>query len=296
MLLAVLLGLPGLVLAANGLAPVDGLGGWALVDLPGPWTAAGWLAVGALPALALAGGLAATGNPLTGVLALGITFLLAVPPGSMAGTLRRAAAHPDPAGSGPSLCLALAAETLGWAMAVAAAWVLLSAAQRGLRPRLPQRLQTDHAAKTPALRTPKPNASASARSVEAGKSLGALLTTALVGGAITWMLVRSDSGAQAVGAVVVAFTIAPLIGQSVAPARSPLPALLAPALAGVLGYAYLGLTMGRRSGALVQALYDGTLPGAGRVLPMQYAVAGTVGAAIGLGLWQMTVWTRGQLR
>lgn len=296
MLLAVVLGLPGLVMAAQGVAPIDGLGGWALIDLPGPWTAAGWLAVGALPALALAGGLAATGNPLTGVLILSFTFLLAVPPGSMAGTLRRAAAQPDVAGSGLGLCLRLAVETLCWAVAVAAVWLLLSAAQRVLRPRLPQRLQTDHAAKTAALRTPGPNAPAPARGAEAVKRLGALVTTAVVGGAVTWVLVRSDSGGQAIGAVVVAFIIAPLIGQSVSPSRSPLPALLAPALAGVVGYAYLGLTLGRSTGALERALYDGTLPGAARVLPMQYAVAGAVGVSIGLGLWQMTVWTRGQLQ
>ena len=62
-----------------------------------------------------------------------------------------------------------------------------------------------------------------------------------------------------------------------------------------MGYLYAGLTLGRTSGALQRALFDGTLPGAARVLPVQYAVAGAVGAGIGLGLWQMTVWTRNQL-
>lgn len=290
MLVAVLLGLPALIAAAHGLAPADGLGGWALTDLPGPWAAAGWLSAGAVPALILAALLAATGNPLTGILTLGTTFLLAVSTGSAAGTLRRAGAATDGgSGAGLALCLRLAAETLTWAVAVAAVWALLTATQRALRPRLPRRLQTDHAAAAARGKTTPSGGGA-------GTRLGALVATAAVGGAITWMLARNDSAGQAVGAVVVAFAIAPLVGQSVSPSRSPLPALLAPALAGVAGYVYLGLTLGRTSGALQRALYDGTLPGVGRVLPVQYAVAGAVGASIGLGLWQMTVWTRGQLR
>jgi len=284
MLMAVLLGLPALVAAAHGLAPADGLGGWALSDLTGPWAAAGWLGIGAVPALMLAGLLAATGNPLTGVLTLGTTFLLAVSTGSAAGTLRRAAAGPATGGdAGLTLCLRLAAETLAWAVAVAAVWAFLTAAQRALRPRLPRRLQTDHAAAARGKTTPSGGG--------AGTLLGAWVATAAVGGTITWMLARSDSGAQAVGAVVVAFAIAGLVGQSLSPSRSPLPALLAPALAGVAGYVYLGLALGRTPGAMQRALFDGTLPGVGRVLPVQYAVAGAVGASVGLGLWQMTVWT-----
>ena len=282
MLLALALGFPALAAAAQGLMPPDGLGGWALTDLSG--ATAGWLLLATVPALALAALLAATGNPLTGVLTLGTTFLLAVPAGSAAGPLRRAAASAATGTPGLGYCLGMAAETLGWALVVAAAWVLLTACHHVLRPRLPRRLRTDHAADTA-------SRSSSSRAVETGTRLGSLVITAVVGGGITWMLARGDSAAQAIGAVVVAFTIASMVGQSVAPSRSPLPALLAPALAGAAGYLFLGFTMGRQTGALEQALFDGTLPGGARVLPMQFAVAGAVGASIGLGLWQMTVWT-----
>ena len=158
--------------------------------------------------------------------------------GSSAGTLRRAAAASTTGetDAGLALCLRLAGETLGWALAVAATWVLLTAAQRKLRPRLPQRLQTDHAAvKTPRISAPRGDATVAAATSAGGGlglGLGALLATAAVGGAITWILARSDSGPQAIGAVVVAFTIAALVGQSVSPSRSPLPALVAPGLAG----------------------------------------------------------------
>jgi len=293
MLVAVVLGLPPLIAAAHGLAPVDGLGGWALTDLAGPWSAGLWLVAGATPALILAALLAATGNPLTGVLTLGTTFLLAVSAGSAAGTLRRAATGSEHT-NGLALCLRLAAETLGWALAVATVWVFLTATQRAVRPRLPRRLQTAHAAAVGSQKTVLHATETGVR--RSAAQVGSLVTTAAVGGTITWMLARSDDAGQTVGAAVVAFAIAALVGQSVSPSRSPLPALLAPTLAGAAGYLYLGLTLGRSSGALQQALYDGSLPGVGRVLPMQYAVAGAVGASFGLGLWQLTVWTRVQLR
>ncbi len=287
MLVAVILGIPGLLAATSGWAPADGLGGWALTDLPRPWMASGWLALGAVPALLLAGFLAATGNPLTGIFTLGATFLLTVSTGSAEGALRRTMADPE-SEYGLFLSLRLAAETLVWAMIVLVVWRLLIVTHSAVRPRLPRRLRTAHAA---VALFPRP------RPVHTAVGTGLLTTavTAAVGGAITWMLARSDSAGQAVGAVVVGFAIAPLVGQSVAPSRSLLPALLAPCTAGLAGYLYLGFTVGISPGALEQAFFDGTLSGTGRVLPAQYAAAGAVGTAIGLGAWQMTVWTRSQI-
>ncbi len=277
MLLALLLGIPALAWATSTLGPSDGLGGWAMADWEHPLHDASWLLLGVLPAVLLAAVVAAAGNPLTGLFTLGATLsvgLAGLKSESAAGVLRRSL--------NPSAVtyIKLSAELLAWGLATAGVWLALQWAAPRIAARLPKRLRSEHA--TPPTAVPRFGFA----------ELGSLGVTAMVGAALTWVLVQDNSAAQAMGSVLVAFTIAPLLGQSISPAKHPLAVLLAPAVAGVGGYLFVALTLGRTEGALLQALFDGSLPGVGRVLPLHYAAAGLMGVCIGLGVWQMTLWTK----
>ncbi|MEX1015966.1 MAG: hypothetical protein WDZ31_04400 [Phycisphaeraceae bacterium] len=221
----------------------------------------------ALPAIALATVITAMGNPISGVFVLGVAMMFpAIYGGRTDGWLWR--------WGSPSAYWVLLAEMLVWAGALLGVVVLMEAARPPLRRGLPRLATEDHFGPGDlGLRWPD------------GKALIAGLICAGVGGALaTLLLAVSDTG-QVMGALILAFGAGAVLTQSIVPQSNPLPMLLAPALLGMVAYAYVPLQY-TSPDALYAAWYDGRLWGPAMALPIHYAAAGLVGVTLGLGLAQ----------
>ncbi|MEM9914449.1 MAG: hypothetical protein AAF911_05775 [Planctomycetota bacterium] len=278
MLLAVVVGIPAWWWAAGFLPPADGLSGWALSDSRvGLGRAAGLVLAAALPAVIAAGLIAATGNPLSGVCCVALAGVIAHHGSSIVGVARRAAELGNEAGSAAAVYQRLAVE-LGVGIVMLTLLLAGLEAVRGIaRDHIPRRLQSRHLGGTVHLW--KIN----------GQSLIAGVITAAVGAVLTAVLVQSDNPQQVTGGLVLAFTLASLIGHAVMPNDRPWATLVAPALVGIVGYVWTARQLGTTDtpDALLSALYTDALPGLALGLPLHYLTAGVLGCAIGIGIGQV---------
>lgn len=295
MLLAVGIATPAWWWAAGLLPPADGLSGWTLSDsAAGLVGAAGLLLLCALPALAAAGFISVTGNPLSGVFCLALAGGIAHHGNALVGVARRAADAPGTApGTAPGN---LASETalvipeVGVGMyprlviEMGVGVLLLTLLLAGLQAlrgwwskRVPRRLLSRHLGDSVHL-----------WKID-GKSVTAGLITAAVGAVLTALLVQDGHPQQVAGGLVLAFAIASLLGHAVAPNHRPWATLMAPAIVGSVGYVWAARQLSDTSDAdaLLAALYTDALPGLALGLPLHYLTAGVLGCAIGIGIGQV---------
>lgn len=276
MLCGIVLGVPAWWWAAGLLSPADGLSGWAVFDAgPGALAAVGWLVLAALPALAVAGVVAATGNPISGVLTAAISGMIALGPVRFDGVARRAADAGRTAGLYPRLAL----ELVIWFVLASAAMFLIQWLSRRWRPRLPRRLASRHLGGRVEL------VNIDRRGAAAG------VVTALIGAVLSMVLVQSSDPGQVMGGLVLGFGVAALVGHAVSPNQRPWATLLAPGMVGLVGYAWAGWRVSSAGGGdfLLGSLYAGDFPGVGLgvVLPVHWVMAGVAGAVVGVGVGQV---------
>lgn len=241
-------------------------------------------AAGVLPAFGyfLAGGAAAiaagllagsTGNVLSGPFVISAALLgLAGVGGSIDGVLRRSAEADTLAALYPKLAGEIVAMTVGLVLFI----FVLAKLRPWLRERLPGRLISyDKSSSRWSAKVARPDASA---------ALAGLITMA-AGGLFASVLIRSSANQQVIGALLLAFTVAGMLGRMLVNRPNVIGILLAPGVTGLIAYAWAWRVSG--DGSTVMARYfAGEWPPLALALPIHYLSAGLLGAALGAGLGQ----------
>lgn len=259
--------------AGGWLATPDRSSGISMSSASGGWFGAMVAAAAGCAASALLGAVAsATGHRLAGPFAVAMGLcVLAGRGGPIDGWMRRVTL--------PGAYGWLIVETVLWHVMLGAAAVWMMRTGPAMRPRIPS-----------IVRTPLTDAGEDRASWPA--ALGAAVVAVIVAGVIVMILQRSTDVGQVIGVLILAFTAGAVAGQSTFPAnRRSLPILLSPAVVAIAAYAYVLVMYGREESVLA-AWYnlDGLdprqprLPGPAVVLPIYYASAGVMGAAMGLGM------------
>ncbi|MEO0587643.1 MAG: hypothetical protein AAF078_08385 [Planctomycetota bacterium] len=245
--------------AGGWLAAVDGTPGYVLADAAVGWPAAtAAIALLGVVALVLGGVAAATGQPLSGVIVIATSLTaLALRGGSSMGFFWR---HDLPAGYGTLLI-----EAFLWLAGLLAAVIGLQRIRDKLRP------------------LPDPP-EASIKAVSVSTCLSALAATA-IGVALSLLLVRTTEPVQIFGGLLLSYLIAGGVCYLFTPYANPVGAIASPLLGGIAVYAWM-LTSNRTHDDLIAAVYAEALPGLAVALPIHLASAGTLGAALGVGLAQ----------
>jgi len=260
--------------AVPTLRAADLSGGLTLTDpAGGAASALIALVVWGIPAIGLAVACAAAGSPVSGPFAIALALCcVAAAGGPIDGVLRRAFAD-DRLGT---LHAQLALELLGWALALGIVMSLMHRLRPALRGRLPRRLVSDDA---PAARW----SASLAWPGRAGCTAG--LISAAAGGLLGTVLIRSGDTGQVVGGLLLAFTVAGALGRMLVNDRRVIGILLSPCLVGIAGYLWVWRTT-PDGAALIARYYAGDLTALGLALPLHYASAGVLGAALGVGIGQ----------
>ncbi|MBB6430678.1 hypothetical protein [Algisphaera agarilytica] len=274
MLFAVIIGTVAWWWLGGFLPPSDGLHGWSLFDAStGKAPAVGLLLLTALPALLAASFVAVSGNPISGVFCVALAGTIAHHGNGFAGVARRAADSGGQSALFPQLAVEL---ILGIAL-LALLLLGLQAARRLWVQRVPLRLRSRHLGEQLDLLKLDQ------------KSLTAGLVTAAIGAVLSAGLLRNEDPQQVAGGLVLAFSLAALIGHAVSPNHRPFASLIAPAVVGIVGYAWAwqSLRGTAENDALLGALYGNELPGLAMGLPLHYLTAGVLGCTIGIGIGQL---------
>lgn len=279
------------VSAADAAMASDGSGGISLITAGSFGKATAMILLAGLPALVMGLVISALGNPLSGLFAAAIGLCsLAVTGGEMNGWIDRTDAGL------PGDYLKLAMETLIWFTAVIVFLIVAMRLRPSIRKSIPKLADQHHFGQNMQLR--KINASA--------WTAGGV--TALVGGILTFLLLRTAESGQVVGGLILAFMIAAFVGmlvagsifgepykrkgsdkteRMVAPPRNPIPVLLAPAIVAIVGY-LLTMVAFTDKAELLASWYEGGVLGIARALPIHYASAGIIGCCLGIG-WAQAV-------
>lgn len=258
------------LLALPILAPIDGSTGISLFDARGGWIAAvGVLLLCGIPAIGLALMAGTAGSPLAGPFVAAFALLIvAAKGGSSRGYLWRADLPTDYA--------QLILETLIWSAGLLALMLAVGVCRRVARQRYPN-LGSRNGAEPPP---------GGWRRIGAADALAGA-AAAVLGAALSGLLIQSTATGQVLGSLVLAFALSALLAQLVVPHDNPLPILLAPSAAAIGGYVWVLLSpelVGHRS--VLEAWYTGRLTGLAMTLPIQYLSAGVVGVTLGMGLGQ----------
>lgn len=288
------------VSAAEAAMAPDGSGGISLITAGSFGKATAMILLAGLPALIMGLVISALGNPLSGLFAAAIGLCsLAVTGGEMNGWIDRTNAGL------PGDYLKLAMETLLWFAAVIVFLIVAMKLRPSIRKTIPKLVDKHHFGSNTQLR--KFNASA--------WTAGGI--TALVGGILSFLLLRTAESGQVVGGLILAFMIAAFVGmlvagsifgelrrdsdtdqgegqdkgskieRLVAPPRNPIPVLLAPAVVAIIGYLLTMVAFSDKAD-LLASWYSGGVLGIARALPIHYASAGIIGCCLGIG-WAQAV-------
>ena len=268
---AIALGATVLVLVAADLRVADGSRCLTLTSARvGPALAALIIVVAAVPALI--GGLiaAGTGNPLSGVFAIGASFCVLAGTGGSIDEwfIREGATLPADYGW-------LIVEVVGWEAALAVMLVLISRARPPLRRRLAALGSNDHLDSEIAPRR------------MTGKSAAAAALCAVIGGVLSIFIVRSTDSGQVIWSLILAFLVGSLAAHLIVPEGDCWAILLSPGLVAVVTYTWL-LVSFDHEGRFLAAWYSvgrtaTSVPGPALALPIHYASAALVGCTLGLG-------------
>jgi len=213
-----------------------------------------------------------SGSVLSGpfVLGVGLTVVSGFG-GSIDGTLRRY----DEAGALATLYPALALEVVGWGCALLVLLVLIHRVRKPLREKLPGPLVSGQVHKRWRSNLRMPD----------GSALLAGLVSCAAGGLMSGILLRSATGPQVIGALLLSFTVAGMLGRTLVNRPRVIVILLSPCIVGLVGYLWLWRTTPDAAQIMPRYFTDKLMP-LGLALPIHYASAGVMGAAIGIGLGQ----------
>ncbi|MAE60022.1 MAG: hypothetical protein CMJ49_01560 [Planctomycetaceae bacterium] len=312
--LAVILG--GLACYAAGLAaaPWDGSSGCSLLFASSWATALGAFVVALGVASVIAAVPAAAGNPLAGPFVLAMCLgVAAVAGGSIEDWIRTRPT--DGSGSGYWV---LALETLIWAGLMVLMILVIQVLRQRIAGRIPDVLkrrseeergrQAAWMFESLVLKSPQAGDAAPAASGVRLKPFGgvwqqiglSLVISTVVGGFLILLLMQWMDPGQVIFVPLIAFTAGAVAAHQIVQTRIGIGILLSPLLVGLVGYVVVALTYGNDVTALQAAIYG--LPGEGRApaavlraalaLPIHYASAGVMGAAMGLGWSQVMFETR----
>lgn len=120
-----------------------------------------------------------------------------------------------------------------------------------------------------------------------GPSCGAGLITAVVGGGLTYVLLRDPDAQQAVGALTVAFALGGLAARTAFPESGHRGIVLSPIFVGLAAYVWAFFEYATMQTVLAD-LYNRAFPPLATALPVHYVSAGTLGAALGI-VWARTL-------
>lgn len=256
-----------LLFARGPLTAVDGSTGLSLMDArAGLVPAIAILIVAGLPAI-IAGLIAAsTGNPLSGAFTISFSLLpLAALGGSIEGFLRRTDL---PTGYRP-----LAVEAFIWLIFMGVTFVLIDRMRIGVRPSLEKLAVKRHMGARTKMTLP------------GGRSLLAGLITAAIGAFLCNILIQTPDAGQVNCSLILGFGTAAMVAQMTVPQRNPLVILLCPMLVAAGVYLYVASAY-PVTDDLLYALNSRSVFKLALALPIQYASAGIVGCALGVGLAQ----------
>lgn len=287
------LGLLCLLSVQSLLLPADGSEGISLLDARAGVAGAIALAGAAvLPALALGAVIWASGSPLAAVFVFGASLAcLAVAGGPIDGWLWRTRL--------PQAYFGLIGETVLWMGLLVGAAAFMRFVGVALRPWVKWIAPPSVPALAPVVPAseptggsaqPAPAESSQAREPATGAqvalhTLGAAVICALVGGAVSGLLLPNGSVGQVMGALGTGFTIGGLVGHLVLPRANALGLLLSPGLVAIAAYALAGSRFNTPA-QFMAAWYGQQLPGVALVLPVFYASAAVAAVAAGIGIAQ----------
>ncbi len=271
--LAWAIGIGGWLLVRGPLACADGSSGLSLASARvGMVWALALVVAGSIPAVAVAIVTSASGNPLAGIFAFAASLaVLAGAGGSIEGWMWRVTL--------PTAYVSLIVEMLIWEAISIAVLMTIQRCRGSVRRLWPALAAPDHLGESTRIHLPGLQA------------MGAGIVCALVSGVLACLLLPNGSVGQALGALVVAFTIGGLVGHLVFPHANPIGILVSPGVVAIAGYVYVLINF-HNSTNVLSAWYAQnapgvvTMPGIALVLPIYYASAGLAGAAAGIGIAQ----------
>ncbi len=255
------------LLARGPLTAVDSSTGLSLMDArTGLVSAVLILIVAGLPAMIAGLITASTGNPLSGAFTLSFSLLpMAALGGSIQGYLRRTEL---PAGYKP-----LVVEAFIWLIILAVVFVVIDRLRISVRPSLEKLAVKRHLGTRTHMTLP------------GGRPLLAGLVTAAAGAFICNILIQTSDAGQVNCGLILGFGTAALTAQMAVPQRNPLVILLSPMLVAAGAYLYTVWAY-PVTDDLLNALNTRGVFKLALALPIQYASAGVIGCALGVGLAQ----------
>ena len=213
---------------------------------------------------------AAGGHPLAGVFSVTASLTIAAATrGRMLGWVQSNADN----GSLPAAYQRLMLEAVIWFTGLLAMLMVIQYLRSPLRSRIPALASHDHLGIDTRVRFPN------------GLALAAGAITAILGGLLTNVFVRSDATGQVVCGLVLAFTLAAMAAQLIVRQANPVMILLAPLAVAMAGYGYVTYSY-NGTDQFLRAWQTGRIVGPALAMPVFYASAAVTGCALGVGLAQ----------
>lgn len=259
------------LLVAASLRVADGSAGLSLTTARiGPAAAALVMLVSAVPALLGGMIVACTGNPLSGIFAVGAALCIVAGWGGGIDEwiIRDGAVAPRMYGW-------LIVEMGVWEVALAVTLVLIQTVREPLRRPLSALISKHHL-----------NAQIAPRRIT-GTTVTAALLCAVIGGLLSVFILRSVDTGQVIWALILAFLIGGLAAHLIVPDGACWAILMSPGLVAITAYSWVLFHFDDHA-QFIEAWYRvgktaTAVPGPALALPIHYASAGLVGCTLGVG-------------
>lgn len=213
---------------------------------------------------------AAGGHPLAGVFSVTSSLAIAAATrGRMLGWVQ----HNADLDTLPHAYRGLMLEAVLWFIGLLAMLMAIQYLRSPLRSRVPTLASHDHLGVDMRVRFPN------------GLALAAGAITAILGGLLTNVFVRSDSTGQVVCGLVLAFTLASMGAQLIVRQANPVMILLAPLAVAMAGYGYVAFSYDTAD-QFLRAWQTGRVIGPALAMPVFFASAAVAGCTLGVGLAQ----------
>lgn len=213
---------------------------------------------------------AAGGHPLAGVFSVTASLAIAAATrGRMLGWVQRNAdTH-----TLPHAYRGLMLEAVIWFVGLLAMLMVIQYLRSPLRSRIPALASHDHLGANTNVRFPN------------GLALAAGAITAMIGGLLCTVFIRSDATGQVVCGLLLSFTLASVAAQLIVRQANPVMILLAPLAVAMVGYGYVAFSYDTAD-QFIRAWQTGRVVGPALAMPVFFVSAAVAGCAIGVGLAQ----------